>query len=228
VPNVVGLTQSAATTAITTAGLVLGTVTQQSSAMVPAGNVISQSPAGGTGVAAGSAVSLVVSSGSTSKVSVPNVVGLTQSAATTAITNARLVLGIVTQQSSETVPAGSVISQKPKGGTKAAAGSAVKLVISNGPSNDISFDRLRSATLAADIKSKPLKSLLLFLIDNSERLAKRQKYLPAAEILDQYEWFVRHASPKEISQSTAANLISIAKELESELRKKGRKHNTSS
>jgi beta-lactam-binding protein with PASTA domain len=63
VPNVVGLSQAAATTAITNAGLVLGTVTQQSSANVPAGNVISQNPGAGASVAAGSAVDLVVSSG---------------------------------------------------------------------------------------------------------------------------------------------------------------------
>src|SRR5262249_47079491 len=44
-------------------GLTLGTVTQASSATVPAGNVISQNPAAGTSVAAGSAVALVVSSG---------------------------------------------------------------------------------------------------------------------------------------------------------------------
>ena len=73
-------------------GLVLGTVTQQSSATVPAGNVISQNPSAGDSVAAGSAVNLVVSTGPAS-VSVPNVVGLTQSAATTAITDAGLVLG---------------------------------------------------------------------------------------------------------------------------------------
>ena len=63
VPNVVGQTQAAATAAITGAGLVVGTVTQQSSATVPAGSVISQNPLSGTSVAAGSAVSLVVSTG---------------------------------------------------------------------------------------------------------------------------------------------------------------------
>jgi len=63
VPNVVGLTQSAATAAITGANLVVGTVTQQSSASVPAGNVISQSPLAAASVAPGSAVSLVVSTG---------------------------------------------------------------------------------------------------------------------------------------------------------------------
>ena len=62
VPGVVGLTQTAATTAITGAGLVLGTVTQQLS-NIPVGSVVSESPAVGTSVAPGSAVNLVVSSG---------------------------------------------------------------------------------------------------------------------------------------------------------------------
>ena len=64
VPNVVGQTQSAATSAITGAGLVLGTVTEQSSSSVASGSVISESPTAGTSVASGSMVNLVVSSGS--------------------------------------------------------------------------------------------------------------------------------------------------------------------
>ena len=58
-----GLTQGAATTAITTAGLVVGTVTFSGSGSVPAGNVISQNPLSGQSVASGSAVDLVVSLG---------------------------------------------------------------------------------------------------------------------------------------------------------------------
>jgi hypothetical protein len=66
VPNVVGMTQSAASTAITNAGLVVGTITAQSSSSVPAGSVISQSPAGGASAVSGSAVNLVVSTGAAS------------------------------------------------------------------------------------------------------------------------------------------------------------------
>src|SRR6202034_169922 len=87
VPNVVGMTQAAATTAITGAGLTVGTVSMQSSATVAAGLVISESPVAKTSVDAKSAVDLVVSSG-TAPVSVPNVVGLTQAVATSAITGA--------------------------------------------------------------------------------------------------------------------------------------------
>jgi hypothetical protein len=63
VPNVVNLTQAAATTAIANAGLVVGTVTNASSATVPSGSVISQTPIATTQVALGSAVNLVVSTG---------------------------------------------------------------------------------------------------------------------------------------------------------------------
>src|SRR4029077_11459062 len=132
VPNVVNQTQAAATTAITGAGLVDGIVTNASSATVPAGSVISQNPVGGTQVAPGSAVNLVVSTGPP-LVAVPNVVNQTQAAATTAITGAGLVVGTVTNASSATVPAGSVISQTPVGGTQVVAGSAVNFVVSTGP-----------------------------------------------------------------------------------------------
>jgi hypothetical protein len=128
VPNVVGATQAAATTAIQSAGLVLGTVTEQSSSTVPIGNVISESPLASTVVSPGSAVALVISSGTI----VPNVVGDTQSAATTAIQGAGLVLGTVTQQSSTTVPIGNVISESPLASTVVNPGSAVALVISSG------------------------------------------------------------------------------------------------
>ena len=63
VPNVVGITQSAAATAIQKLGLVVGTVTTASSNSVPSGNVISESPVAGTLVSPGSTVTLVVSSG---------------------------------------------------------------------------------------------------------------------------------------------------------------------
>src|ERR1700731_2484891 len=81
VPNVEGLTQDAATTAITAAKLTVGTVTQQTSNTVAPGKVISQDPPSGNSVAQGSPVNLVISSGP-QMVTVPNVEGLTQAATT--------------------------------------------------------------------------------------------------------------------------------------------------
>lgn len=131
VPNVVGDTQTAATTALTKADLKLGTVTTASSATIKAGLVISESPAAGTSVASGSAVKLTISSGKP-KVDVPNVVDDTQAAATTALTKADLKLGAVTKDSSATIKAGLVISESPVAGTLVASGSAVNLTVSSG------------------------------------------------------------------------------------------------
>src|ERR1700738_1589582 len=132
VPNVEGLTQAAATTAITAAKLTVGTVTQQPSNTLATGKVISQDPASGSSVAQGSPVNLVISSGP-QMVTVPNVEGLTQAAATTAIRAAKLTGGTVTQQISNTVATGKVISQDPTSGSSVAQGSPVNLVISSGP-----------------------------------------------------------------------------------------------
>jgi eukaryotic-like serine/threonine-protein kinase len=68
---------------------------------VATGNVISQDPASANSVAQGSPVNLVISSGP-QMVTVPNVEGLTQDAATTAITTVKLTVGTVTQQISNT------------------------------------------------------------------------------------------------------------------------------
>jgi len=134
VPNVVGMSQSAATMAIESAGLGFGRITTQTSTTVAAGFVISQNPPVGVQVTQGSAVALVISSGPP-QVTVPNVVGLTQAAATSALQNAGFVLGSVATQASSTVAAGSVASQSPAAGSQAASGTAVNLVISIGPAS---------------------------------------------------------------------------------------------
>src|ERR1035441_4207108 len=64
------------------------------------------------------------------KVSVPNIVGMTEAAAATAATGAGLVLGAVAVQSSDTVAMGSVIGQGPIAGTSLNVGSAVNPVVS--------------------------------------------------------------------------------------------------
>jgi len=134
VPDVVGLSQNNAETAITSAGLVIGSVITANSSTVPVGDVISQTPAAGSDAAAGSVVDLVVSSGSAPVIiAVPDVVGLIQAAAETAITSAGLALGNVTLTSSATVPAGDVVSQTPVALTNVAPGTSVDLVVSTGP-----------------------------------------------------------------------------------------------
>ena len=131
-PNVVGLSEAQATLAVTTAGLVVGAVTQQADNTAPAGDVIDQAPAGGTMVTTGSAVDLIVSLGPPT-VPVPDVVGLSQAQATADIVTAGLSVGTVTQRNDIAVPAGNIISQNPIAGTMVAPGAAIDLVVSLGP-----------------------------------------------------------------------------------------------
>ena len=132
VPNVVGQSQATAQGALIAAGLAVGTVTLQNSTGVPTGAVISQNPLAGASVAVGTAVNLVVSSG-TAQVTVPNVVGQTTADVQTAVSAVGMVVGTVTQQHHASVPTGRVISQSPSAGTPASPGAAVSLAISSGP-----------------------------------------------------------------------------------------------
>ena len=55
VPDVIGLTQAVAESAVISAGLLVGTITTTTSATMPAGSVITQAPAAGASAAPGSA-----------------------------------------------------------------------------------------------------------------------------------------------------------------------------
>ena len=132
VPDAVGQTQSAAAVAIVNVNLMVGAVTQQYSAAVPVGTVISQTPAAGTPALPGTAVALVISRGVQPSV-MPDVVGQPQAQAEAAIISAGLVPGTVTQTHSSTIAVGSVIVQSPATGTELPPGTAVSIVVSLGP-----------------------------------------------------------------------------------------------
>jgi beta-lactam-binding protein with PASTA domain len=132
VPDVLGMSEAAAETALNDANLVKGSVTYENSDTVAAGLVIDQDPNSGTSVPCDSEVDLIVSLGPC-MADVPDVVGLSEAAAETALNDANLVKGSVTSENSDTVAAGLVISQDPTSGTSAPCDSAVDLVISSGP-----------------------------------------------------------------------------------------------
>lgn len=135
VPNVVGHLLAGSTTALQLSGLTVGTVTSAPSSSFAAGIVMGQSPAAGTAVTPGSAVNLTVSSGAATggAIPVPNVIGLSQSAASTAITAALLTVGGISLVNSS-LPAGTVVSETPAAGTLVAASTAVSLVLAVAPS----------------------------------------------------------------------------------------------
>jgi PASTA domain len=73
---------------------------------------------------------------------VPKVDGLTQDDAITAIKAAKLTVGTVTQQSSDAVASGTVISQDPASGNSAPEGSPVNLVISSGAQQTVAVPKV--------------------------------------------------------------------------------------
>ncbi|MCK5565916.1 MAG: PASTA domain-containing protein, partial [Planctomycetes bacterium] len=157
VPDVVGLAQATAESDIVAAGLVVGTVTTAYSGSVPAGDVISQNPTGGSSVAPGSSVDIEVSLG-VEMVAVPDVVGQAQATAESNIVAAGLVVGTVTTAYSGSVPAGDVISQDPVGSTSVVIGSSVDIEVSLGlaPVNVPDVVGLAQATAEADIVAADL------------------------------------------------------------------------
>lgn len=129
VPSVVGLESDIAKQKLEDAGF---TVTREYeySDSVETGDVISQSPSSGS-LKAGETVTIVISQGE-EKVKVPDVTGKTESDAKTALKDAGFNVGTVTQESSDTVEAGKVISQSVAKDTYLAKGETVNLVVSKG------------------------------------------------------------------------------------------------
>jgi serine/threonine-protein kinase len=129
VPNVLNLPLATAQQDIANAHLV-SQVTRQASSTVPKNDVISTSPPFGTTVAKGSTVKLVVSTGA-GTIKVPNVVGESQTAATSQLQGLGFVVNEVSAQNS-TAPSGQVVGQNPAQGTALAKGSTVTIRVSGG------------------------------------------------------------------------------------------------
>ena len=150
-PNVVGATSASATTLLGQVRAADGSACRLapatvavSSASVPVGTVVSQSPAAATAVAPGAVVTLDVSDGPATTVPatcvLPGVVGLQQAAAISRLgaltatdgTGCDLAVSVVTVVSTTTA-AGVVTAQTPVVATAVQPGSAVRLTVSGGP-----------------------------------------------------------------------------------------------
>jgi len=135
VPDLVGMTQQGASSALSQAGLKVGTVVSEQSDKGPAGTVIAQDPAAGKEVAEGDLVALTLSSGASpspaTTATVPDVVGLSQADALDALTQVGFTVAVV--EESSLTPAGEVGAQSPSAGVVAQLGSRVKITVSTGP-----------------------------------------------------------------------------------------------
>jgi eukaryotic-like serine/threonine-protein kinase len=131
VPDVVGMPLSKATTALDNAGLKTGAISYQQATGKAQGTVLSQSPAAASSVKTGSAVDMVAVG--TSLQVVPNVLGMTQSEASTALAQVSLQLGNVTKVYSSSAAKDTITGQVPAAGLKVETGSPVAVTISQGP-----------------------------------------------------------------------------------------------
>jgi beta-lactam-binding protein with PASTA domain len=103
-------------------------------ATTPPNTVLDQVPPAGNQVDPSNVSVQLVVSKAPPKVEVPPLEGLTVDEARTALEEVDLVLGQVTEGTSDTVPEDRIISSSPPAGERIAKGSAVDVVVSTGPS----------------------------------------------------------------------------------------------
>jgi serine/threonine-protein kinase len=129
VPAIIGLSLDRASEELERAGLTLGKRTERESDRAP-GTVLDSDPKEGENVDTGSPVDVIISSG---KVTVPDVVGDTESAASKALRDAGFDVAITRSKIDPTGTAalsiGRVISQSPEADVTARAGSTVTIVV---------------------------------------------------------------------------------------------------
>jgi len=128
VPSVLGQSPASAGSTLTQAGLNAGSQSNACSNQYQLGLVSAQSPGAGATEPPNTPVNLVVSSGPC--VSVPNVVGQSESAAQSAITGAGLVANTTTDSTcAGGAQSGNVDSQSPASGTQVASGTSVNISV---------------------------------------------------------------------------------------------------
>ena len=129
-PSVVNTTRENAEVAIKNAGLAVGSITEEFSDTVAAGNVISQSAAAGNSVEEGVTIDLVVSKGP-EKVTMPNLWGNPKDRAIEKLRALGLSVEVYEEYDDSTE--GRVFKTSPAADEKIAPGSMVKIYLSKGP-----------------------------------------------------------------------------------------------
>ncbi|RHB51173.1 Stk1 family PASTA domain-containing Ser/Thr kinase [Exiguobacterium sp. AM39-5BH] len=177
VPDVVGMTADEATTELETAGFVVET-TERASDNIATGDVISQTPKAGRKPKRGTTVTLVVSAGKET-VAMPDVEGLSQSAAERTLKDLDFTDIEIQSEASETVESGDVISQSIAPGNEVIPSEeTVTLVVSTG-SNKVELANLAGYTF---------EEATTYAEQNSLKIVKRDEYstsVPANQIIRQ-------------------------------------------
>jgi len=130
VPNLYKLSESSAIAKLTEAGLISGEITKSYSDEVEAGQVISQDPPSGTSLNKGDSVSFVISRGP-SKIEVPNVSGMSRTAASAMLKDAGFTVRF-DSETSDNSEKDRVLYTTPSAGNKLEKGTEITVVIGEG------------------------------------------------------------------------------------------------
>jgi serine/threonine-protein kinase len=130
VPNVAGLMLDDAAKQLAAVGFTAQRTEERFHSGAPKGIVLEQDPAPGTRDGEGTTVRLVVSAGQ-EVVTVPSIVGMTQSDAEAALEGAGFEVGAVAQEHSS-APMGQVVDSKPAPGSRVAIPTSVSISVSDG------------------------------------------------------------------------------------------------
>lgn len=154
VPNVSGNAQDEAWKILKDKGFTDYEVQMEYSDEYDNGEVIKTTPAAGETTTVDTKIVLVVSKGA-EKAEVPNLVGKTVSEAQKALSNKGLTDGGSTEEYSNTVAEGKIISQNVKAGKKVDGGTSVSYVVSKGkkPAETVAVPDLRGYSLADAISA---------------------------------------------------------------------------
>lgn len=148
VPNVVGQRELDAERALLEKKLVVVYDEGEYDDQVPAGEILRQTPEGGSVVKEGREITLVVSLGA-NLIEVPEVTGKNKNDAKAELENKGLSLGHETTNYSPDVPEGEIILQIPRAGEQVKAGTKVDVTISLGPTPQmVTIPNLKDKTLA--------------------------------------------------------------------------------
>ena len=130
VPDLDGMSQDQARSALKAVGLELGNVTSVDSEK-DKDRIVAQDPATGTKVKKGTTIGVSVSNGKTAQVEIPTVVGTSSEDAQAQLK--ALGLNVTVEEVAGNQPAGQVLSIEPGEGSKVEKNSTVKLKVSKGP-----------------------------------------------------------------------------------------------
>jgi serine/threonine-protein kinase len=205
VPNVEGKPVAAAEQQLRNAGFTVVEGAAQWSTVDRAGEVAGTDPGDGARVLPGATITVFPSRGREHH-ALPNVVGQPQAAAQATLTGLHFKIGAVTQDWSDTITSGSVVSTNPASGKDELAGSVINLVISKGQ-QPITLGNYVKHTFA-DVQSGLTKMKLK--VDGSQQ--QYDDSIPAGVIISQFPapgTVVHHGDTISFTVSKGPHLVQV-------------------